>query len=217
MNVPSLLNLVIPQAADFDDLILQNRHKVHVRQSVAPTNAPTVVKVDNLSIGLSVGDILLGEDADATIAEDADYGAIKITIASAPTGIKEGTILISHPIPIAGWAFAAKINDRSGGLIANFDFQIADEQAGKFKIVLPREVTMNLTPTCYWEDYQGLNLQHMGQPLEVLKTIYSADALKRMEKVTASAHRWDLEQTDELGSTKRSAEGLVVITGGVTL
>lgn len=214
MYTPALLNLVIKQGSDFD-LTFQFAHKCITRCAVKPSTVHAQIKIEPMGVNLTSGSILICGCEDLVLSAPMGPEDRVISVTKIPSSIPNGSMIQGPFINITGWSVRSSIKDKTGKVIANFVGSIEDAVKGKFKIRLSSAVTTALTSNCKWQDLQGLDIDHLGQPLDTLTEVTS-DAKKRLKKLLSVAHSWDLETIDTAGIVNRRTEGLLLVSSEVT-
>ena len=215
MAVPNLLNLVINQGSDFNDLTFQLAHKCITRCAAKPSLVPTIIKIEPMGVTLPIGSILIYGCDDLVLSAAMNPIDRVISVTSIPSSIPESSIIQGPSIDITGWQVRSTMRDKTNNVIADFVGTIQNPTQGQFKITLPSAVTTQLKANCTWTDYQGIDINELGQPLESLLSV-SVDTKKRFKKLLDSAYFWDVETVDTSGVVTRRVEGLVLVSGEVT-
>lgn len=215
MAVPNLLNLLINQGSDFNDLTFQLAHKCLTRCATKPSLVPTIIKIEPMGITLPIGSILIYGFDDLVLSATMTPTDRVVSVTNIPSSIPIGSIIQGPPIDITGWQVRSTMRDKTGLVIANFVGVLQNSLQGQFKVTLPSTVTTQLKANCTWTDYQGIDIDELGQPLESLLSV-STDTKKRFKKLSDSAYFWDVETVDNAGIVTRRVEGLVLVSGEVT-
>lgn len=215
MAVPNLLNLVINQGSDFNDLTFQLAHKCLTRCAAKPSLVPTIIKIEPMGLTLPIGSILIYGCDDLVLSAAMNPTDRVISVTSIPSSIPNGSTIQGPPIDITGWNIRSTIRDKTNIVIANFIGINHNPTQGQFKVTLPSTITSQIKANCIWTDYQGIDINQLGQPLESLLSV-SVDTKKRFKKLLDSAYFWDVETIDMSGIVTRRVEGLILISGEVT-
>ena len=213
IEAPPILNILLLQGSDFS-LAFQLKSKTVTRCAVTSSITPATIKIEQIGVTMFAGDRLTVGCDDLILASGLTPNDRVINVTSIPSSIPNGSVLIGSPIDITGWTFAGKLKTLLGADLATFI--VTADINGIFRASILKSITTNLTSNCVWQDYQGFDLQSLGQPLDAYKDILSTDALKRFKTLSAAAYKWDIESTDTNSKTLRRVEGLALVSGEVT-
>lgn len=216
MAVPNLLNLVINQGSDFNDLTFQLAHQCLTRCAAKPSLVPAIIKIEPMGITLSTGSILIYGCDELVLSAAMNPTDRVVSVTAIPSSIPNGSTIQGPPIDITGWTIRSTIRDKARNVIANFVGINQNPTQGQYKVTLPSTITTQIKANCTWKDYQGIDISQLGQPLESLLSI-SSDTKKRFKKLSNSAYLWDLETVDTGGIVTRRVEGLILVSGEVTI
>lgn len=212
----ALRNLLIMQGSDFEE-IFQLRHSLRVRCEAIASNNVSTIKIHPSGVSLLAGETVRVGCDDLVLASALAVDSELLSVTSIPSSIANGSIIRSKPVDITGWSFGGSVKSQGGSAIAQLVCSIHNALNGQFKIVIPRSVTEALAATCIWTDLQGINLNDLGKPTSELNEIYFDEAdQKRIAKLIAAAHRWDVEATDTNNKRRRQSEGYLLVSGEVT-
>jgi len=210
---PPILNILILQGSDFS-LAFQLKSKTVTRCAVTSSITPATIKIEQIGVTMFTGDTLSVGCDDLVLASGLNPTDRVVNVTSIPSSIPNGSILVGSPVDLTGWTFAGKLKTLLNADLATF--VVTGDINGIFRASILKSVTTNLTSNCVWQDYQGFDLQSLGQPLDAYKDILSTDALKRFKTLSAAAYKWDIESTDTNYKTLRRIEGLALVSGEVT-
>ena len=212
---PNILNIRICQGSDFNNLVFQLAHKCMTRCEISPSLVPTIIKIEPMGITLSTGSRLVFGCDDLVLASPMGPNDRTVSVTSIPSSIPNGSILTGPPIDITGWSVRGAIRDKTNMIVANFLGIIYTPLSGQFKLTLPNIITSAMRPNCSWQDYKGIGLETLGQPIESLGNVSPA-YLKQFKKLNDAAYKWDLETIDTQGIVIRRVEGLALVTTEVS-
>jgi hypothetical protein len=216
MALTPLLNLVIPKGSDLSDLTFQLRHKCVTRCATKASLTPSTIKVEPMGVTMLAGStISIGCD-DLTLATDLAPSDRLIQVSSIPSAIPNQAIVIGPPINITGWTFNGAMKDKFGSLLANFVCTVTEAINGRFRVFLSKDITRLIPANCTWQDYQGINIESLGQPIENYTDTLTKETLKRLKKLNDVAYLWEVESVDDAGITDRRVQGLALVSGEVT-
>jgi len=215
-NDVAILNILIPQGSDFEESF-QIRHSTTVRCPVLPSASVTGIKIEEMGITMMAGDTIQINCDDLVLSSDLSPNDRILYVEEVPNKIANGETVTAKPIDITGWTFSAKLSDALGTVSADFTCAVTDGLEGRFSLRLPKVISTDLKSNCTWEEYQGIDIQSIGQPLEVLEDQeYSKTTIKRIEALLLKAYRWDIESADLNASTLRRVEGFALVSEEVT-
>jgi hypothetical protein len=214
LESPPVLNILILQGSDFEDLTFQLRSQAFVRCPASVSTTPSSIKIEEMGVTMLAGEKLLVGCDELVLASDLLPADRVASVTSIPTAIATGQVLIGKPIDITGWSFAGKVKTTAGETLVTFSCAIVSAVNGTFKPIISKVITAAIGQNCTWQDYQGIDIQDIGKPIDLEK--YAPDAVKRLKRISNTAYRWDVESTDTGGKTKRRVEGLAIVSGEVT-
>lgn len=215
MITPSILNLVIEQGSDFNNLTFQLAHKCITRCAVTSSDLPSVIKIEPMGVTLPVGSILICGCDDLVLSAPMNPDDRVIEVTKIPSSIPNKTVIQGPYVDITGWLIRAKIRDKANSVIATFIGTISNALRGEFKVTIDNSITSTLVPNCTWQDYQNIDINTLGQPVETLGDV-SKDYIKRFKNLCSVAYRWDMETEDTATIVTRRSEGLVLVADEVT-
>lgn len=213
LEAPPILNVIILQGSDFS-LDFQLRNKTVTRCPISSSLTPATVKIEQMGITMSAGEALSVGCDDLILSANLNPTDRVIQVTSIPSSIPNGSILIGKPIDITGWTFNGKLKTLAGAELATF--VVTADVNGIFRASILKSITSGIVNNCVWQDYQGIDIQSLGQPVATYKDILSTEALKRFKKLSEAAYKWDIESTDTNSKTLRRVEGLALVSGEVT-
>lgn len=212
MSYTYTLNLLINQGSDFTKTF-QLAHNCVTRCPVKPSLVPSQIKIEPMGVTLPTGSILMIGCDDLVLSSPLSPTDRVISVTYIPSSIASGSIIQGPPINITGWQIRSSLKDKVNLLIANFTGSIVNPILGTFKLTLPSSLTTTIAANCDWQDYQGLDINILGQPIS---TALDTDTIKRYKKLTLDSYKWDLETIDTSNLVTRRAQGLALLSGEVT-
>lgn len=219
---PALHHMLILQGSDFEREF-ELRAGVAVRLPVALFAGEGTVYIWDSPIAAAAGTVLQFGKQNFTLSFALAVGqrSIQVTSGGLWSGpsekLEEGAEIAVKPIDVTGWTFQSQIwvsQEAKLALLAplaSFTYAVSNGAGGKFKLSLPKAISMTLKPTCSWEDTINVRLEDIGKTEFDLKKIYGNQYWRPLS-LAGSAYYYDIESTDLNAKTQRRVEGYVVVS-----